>query len=365
MTRLLLGFLQGISKPQVTRCVCEGSTRFLRDRHRPLTRRVSVIGKSAVLKCLLVLFINQPWAAAEPKSPTPPGASAQTSMRMVAKQLRAKLPRAVGFPVKEFEEAFPQDGSTPRVSNFAKTCQAPSMLALVMPIRPLGMYAEHQAEFQGLGTVAPKPSDIMEELARCKRDGFFSIIQPDRITSFTCEISGGNATGVVAYKVPELFKGELHYKAVRIKSGAATEWEFVEFSLPIHQWAFRRQPTESKWTWHSSLGIVDLENGPERFEISGRLLQDGAPIPSKNLRFYHNADPFGTTGYGQTDQDGNFTIRVPKGEYSLIITVDELLKVATDSRGRKLIAKDKPEIWRIDTKNGQRIDLDREDDPQP
>ena len=50
---------------------------------------------------------------------------------------------------------------------------------------------------------AANPAKLAAELARSKYLGYVTMIQPDRITEFTCDVDGETARGTVAFEVPE------------------------------------------------------------------------------------------------------------------------------------------------------------------
>jgi hypothetical protein len=90
----------------------------------------------------------------------------------------------------------------------------------------------------------PKPVLLARESGRTQQLGYYSMIQPDRITDFTCEVDGDRAQGTVSFKVPELYAGTVQFVAER----GANEWEIKEFGLPIHEWKFVRTE-EGTWEW--------------------------------------------------------------------------------------------------------------------
>ena len=65
-----------------------------------------------------------------------------------------------------------------------------------------------------------------------------TIIHADRITSITCEVKGAIATGVVAFKVPELYQGSVRYSANKGESG----WVISEFEMPNRRIHLVRNP---------------------------------------------------------------------------------------------------------------------------
>ena len=57
------------------------------------------------------------------------------------------------------------------------------------------------------------------------------MIHADRITGCTCEVQGDTATGVVSYKVPKLYQGQIEYVAKR----KGDTWEITEFIMPVRK----------------------------------------------------------------------------------------------------------------------------------
>ena len=91
----------------------------------------------------------------------------------------------------------------------------------------------HDLQFTNVGT--PKPSALAREFVRPVKGAIagnvVTAIHLDRITDVTCEVNGQTATGVVSFEVPDLYKGNVKYRAE--KDGA--KWKIVEFEMPARK----------------------------------------------------------------------------------------------------------------------------------
>lgn len=99
--------------------------------------------------------------------------------------------------------------------------------------------AEVLAEFGSIGDRPPKPSEMAKEMTRNVRGvgrfrfatGPVTMIHGDRITDIHGEVNGDTATGVIKYRVPNLYQGKVHFVA-RKHDG---KWRIEEFKMPARK----------------------------------------------------------------------------------------------------------------------------------
>ncbi len=175
--------------------------------------------------------VNEPVA----ETPNVPDGSGET-----AEAIRALVPAAAGIQnAAMYSVAASATAPTP-TSFESKTL---TTMLFTYEIDPTDLHEAQAEEFRFLSP-KPKPAVLAAESGRTQQLGYFSMIQPDRITDFTCKVDGDRAKGVVSFGVPELYMGKVHYIAER----AADRWEIKEFDLPAHGWRFVRIE-EGTWEW--------------------------------------------------------------------------------------------------------------------
>jgi hypothetical protein len=117
----------------------------------------------------------------------------------------------------------------PRADDIADKSLTLMLLALQPPAEQTDA---HKAEFDYIGERVPTPARLAAEIAGGRLSlGPVTFIHLRRITDITCEVAGDKATGVVSYKVPDLYLGKVNYVAQR-KDNA---WQITEFSMPAHK----------------------------------------------------------------------------------------------------------------------------------
>ncbi len=148
-----------------------------------------------------------------------------------AAEIRGLIPKAAAMAREEFEK-LARSATAPRTSDLENK----SLSFVLFTLRPKE-HADAKEQFQFLKS-APKPSDIAKEVYRVgMRIGRFTLlhgpvtfIHADRITDFTCNVTGDMAKGTVSFKVPDLYQGKVDYVAKR-KDG---KWKIEQFMLPAY-----------------------------------------------------------------------------------------------------------------------------------
>jgi len=140
----------------------------------------------------------------------------------------------------------------------------------------------------------------------------------------TCQVVGNSATGVVAFDVPDLYRGRVEYSA-EYEKGA---WRITQFRLPVHHWIFSRV-SEDEWKWFDFFGDVDdNERFPPIESVSGKFLFEGRPASEGRIEFLHTEAPrphrFPVSPRVECDQNGDFTARLPRGSYAVRLLTKEL-----------------------------------------
>ena len=133
---------------------------------------------------------------AEP--PNTPDASAEA-----AEAIRALIPAAAGIQ-NAVMERIAASPTAPTPDSFeSKTL---TTMLFTYEAGPSGLNKGQAEEFRFL-MPKPKPTVLAGESGRTQQLGYFSMIQPDRITDFTCRVDEDRAEGVVSFTVPELYEG--------------------------------------------------------------------------------------------------------------------------------------------------------------
>ena len=146
--------------------------------------------------------------------------------------IRALIPEAAGIKLTDFQ-TLAESGGAPKESDVAD--KSLSLIILTLGCRPADS-EEQQLEFSYASEGYPNASKIAEMFAEFKlesktRGDLLLSITNDRITRFSCEIEGSNASGQFGYELPDLFRGSVNFLATK-KNGS---WSIVEFSMPSRQ----------------------------------------------------------------------------------------------------------------------------------
>jgi hypothetical protein len=194
-----------------------------------------------------------------------------------------------------------------------------SVIPMLYKIIPPGLYAKHAEEFRfDLSKGCPHPSGLFQELSRNRYLGYCSMIQPDRISDFTCNVDGETAKGSVSFRVPRLWQGKVRYIAERTEG----RWKIKEFQLPIHRWRFVRTE-RGTWKWFSLFGDVTTlpPGGPPGQPILGKITCQGRPLRKGRILFFHTV-AVEYTWFGSID-DGAYRTELPPGSYHVAILTSE------------------------------------------
>jgi hypothetical protein len=103
--------------------------------------------------------------------------------------------------------------------------------------------ARDSADFRYLWKEPDRPK-LLEALNKSHARGYVTVVQPEFITDFTCEMKGKVAKGVVKFKAPELYEGAVEYEARKSNAGV---WLFVEFHFPQHKLTLKRDENGGYW----------------------------------------------------------------------------------------------------------------------
>jgi hypothetical protein len=86
--------------------------------------------------------------------------------------------------------------------------------------------------------------------------------------------------------------------------------------LPAYRSAIPRAPIP--WTLALSGFFVGCSDGPELEVVTGKVIQQGKPIPFANVEFWP-IDPPGTYGPAYTQADGTYNIRFTEDENGALV----------------------------------------------
>ena len=147
----------------------------------------------------------------------------------IAKQIRMQIPAVTAISAKTFR-VIAQAAAMPKMSAFRNQ----SVTAVLMFSSPKDAEAAGK-HFRSLKRGLAKPAELAEEIYRTVGVGKLrvrvapcTLIHAERITDFTCKVSGEIATGSVSFRVPDLYEGKIDYVARR----KGTAWQIEEFKLP-------------------------------------------------------------------------------------------------------------------------------------
>jgi hypothetical protein len=148
--------------------------------------------------------------------------------------IKALVPAATSVKLADFDR-IARSETAPKPSDI----EAKSLTWILFCSRILPEDEKANAEFGVPDAETPKPSEIASEICRFVRGvgrfrfatGPVTMIHKDRITDITGKVEGDTATGIITYKVPELYFGQVHYVANR-KDG---KWQIDEFKMPARK----------------------------------------------------------------------------------------------------------------------------------
>lgn len=153
---------------------------------------------------------------------------------------------AVADDASDIKQAIPADAAMMRADfeKLATSSSVPSAskvqdksLTLMLLDLKVKDTKKAREQFRFLTDNYPQPSTLSEELYRERHTGKrrvllepVTFIHADRITDFTCKVTGDEAAGTVSFKVPELYQGKIEYVAQR-HSG---KWFISEFIMSAY-----------------------------------------------------------------------------------------------------------------------------------
>lgn len=230
-----------------------------------------------------------------------------------AELIRQAIPAAAGMKLETLAR-FATSNSTPSLEDFTE--QPVSFSLLVERIANLdetsmqAMYPQRFSELR-FTNLTVNPADLFTTMMRSSWLGYATVINPSQITDFRCEIDGDTASGEVAFESVDLYKGEFAFVAKR--KGEA--WQITRFSLPGRGWEFERQANGS-WKGTDRFGsLADQKRYPKRHPVTGSLEIAGQRLPKERLRLFHRKDPTLGPNSVLTDENGEFALSMPPGEY--------------------------------------------------
>ena len=143
-----------------------------------------------------------------------------------AARIKALIPAATAMPQADWERMAHSD--TPLKVSDIKQRPLTTMLLAFRP-EALPRTKEAKEEFEGIDGRQMKASSVAEEIGR-RSDCLVTFVHADRITDFTCEVSGDTAKGTIAFEVPEMYRGKFEYVARRMGGN----WAITETAMPAN-----------------------------------------------------------------------------------------------------------------------------------
>lgn len=259
----------------------------------------------ALVKSVLADYGKQKPTAQRSDDPVGTDATAEA-----ATTIRSMIPATAGMREGDMAtvDKLAAAETTPNVDTFKS--KPLSVMLMAYKIQPPGLYKAQAEEF--CFEVPVSAEALLEEIRRSRNSGYYSMIQPDRITDFTCEVDGNMAKGVVSFKVPHLYEGKVHYVAER----AEDQWEIKEFHLPAHGWKFVRAES-GRWKWFCILGEFSDMDSWRRQSVTGNITLDGKPLAEGTIEFFHTVER-DSPGIGVIS-NGTYRAKLPVGSYHVVI----------------------------------------------
>jgi len=158
----------------------------------------------------------------------------------------AHCPAVAADDANEIKQAIPADSAIMR-ADFEELARSPTApnpsklqdksLTLMLLTLRVKDTKQARAQFQYLTENPPSPSTLSAELYRDRPTGKRRILlepvtflHANRITEFTCKVSGSQATGTVSFQAPQLYRGQVEYVAQRV----GNKWFISEFILSAY-----------------------------------------------------------------------------------------------------------------------------------
>jgi len=176
---------------------------------RHLSGKVGKNGSTSVLLGAVLAAVGWSFYSSAGSAPPPNGplVRKEPDASEEAAAIRALIPAAAGMRNADMDtvDKIAAAGTVPRFNALQE--HTLSVILMVYGIHPPGLY-EAQAEELRFGPNAGGES-LAKEIRRTRQLGYYSMIQPDRITDFTCKVDGKTAKGIVSFKVPDLYQGRV------------------------------------------------------------------------------------------------------------------------------------------------------------
>jgi hypothetical protein len=253
------------------------------------------------------------------------GCSRSHDVESAKSAIRELVPASAGIPNAEWDRIATAE-IVPKVENFKS--QPLTWGLFIHPILhrvdwPEGVCEARQAEYSV--STGPQYNRVMRaEMVRSMAAGYRTLIQPDRITDITCDISDGRATGVVRFEVPEKYRGAVEYTA-KWDNG---QWKITEFRMPARSWTFRRVEPD-RWEWSDYYG---RKSDQDRFKpehvLTGHAEFNGEPVANARIDFVNLDAPEAFLQHHglqkrKTDENGDFSSKLPAGRYGFCVECNE------------------------------------------
>lgn len=155
-----------------------------------------------------------------------------------AREIRGKLSQAAGMPLDELVPPYLLRHVLPVGLPDSKPL---SVVMLVMMADAVDATAKSlEAEYSVLDR-EPDHAEVERAMLLSKERGYASVIQPELIDEFSCEIDGNTAKGSVRFRVTEGVAARVQFVAKR----RGNAWHIEEFHLPA--WKTKTVLAEGKW----------------------------------------------------------------------------------------------------------------------
>lgn len=229
-------------------------------------------------------------------APAPAEAKADAE---AAEAIKALIPEASSNSTADWQNLF-QPGVQPNLG----ALKSHSLSVVLLTIEPTND-DKLRKEFHYIPET-PNPADLAKAIARSRRKGYGTLLQPDYITDVTCRVKDDAATGTVSFRNDKLYEGTIEYTARRLKEGG---WRVEEFRMPAYK---IRVTLQADGTWKP----MDIVSADTKLERPGQ--KPPADMGTKVILLRKHAG-YGRKG-GQTvsefwvEKDGTFQLDGKKGK---------------------------------------------------
>ena len=151
----------------------------------------------------------------------------------VQAKIQELIPAATGIKVTDFEH-LANSGGAPKESDVKD--KSLTLIMLTLSASPSHDSPEQLQEFSYMSDSYPKPSKIAEWIMKSKlqsesRGPLVTPIPIDAIKHYSCQVEGEFASGEFGYELPELYRGNVNFKACN-ENG---KWKITEFIMPARK----------------------------------------------------------------------------------------------------------------------------------